>query len=903
MGNNAAAIGGITGGLVGAYFGAPGLGFIVGSLIGGLIDPVEGQKLQGPQIGDSQNQQSLYGTTIPILYGQNRMAGNVIWGMDVEEFAKTESSGGKGGQPKQETETFQYFWSGAIALSQSEIVGIRKIWINDQLYTDLTAPKASAPLNIRVYTGTQTQRPEPFMEARDGVGNVPAYRGLAYVFIERFKLEGSSIPPTFHFEVIAKGSSDINADIVVDVLGETSGSSRVELDPDTGFVWMTKLNQVNVYSCNGGLSLIKTFPHNAARGISWQPSYVLQLFVPVLGTSYSVVPARMWVASYAPDLGTNSFTQGYLTDGSYAENFKIDAPINNSAFCWPGMVLIDKSTITPLQAGLPGTVGGIIASINGICNAQVVFDPSGFVPIKSELFNAFDRPADWTDVPSSNTDLGTIYSISESGVLTKAFQAPPINMDADFYDLTYVVLATVSIGNVSNQPGNSVAYDPIEDRVYALAGTTTPSSGRVFTKYDASLNEIWSVHFPASPITSFAPKRVRYHEGIGDIWLGGDAPSGQNQFWRIDKTDGTVLQTVIVANANITINDFILYPGAPMAVAATIGKTLKVPLVAGAIPTAPTLAEVITDLVERTGTLTAADIDVTGLTAIPVLGYIVGRRQPISDILKPLLETYFVDPVEADGKIKFVLRGTLGSTTIPLDDLSAHSFGGEVPSAVVSQRTQENELPRSMDGRFIDVNNEYKVSVVNTRRLTGESQQILSQSIPIVFDVDVVKQVIDTLLFNTWADREPRDFLISRKYLKLTPTDVITVVDPDLGEVTLRINRVEYHFPQLIKVQAIIEDVTVYSGFTFPGENTDAELPEYPLESNALPVLLDLPPLRSQDDYVGIYVGAYSLNGQFRAAEVSSSNDNLAYTPQVAITTQATVGSSAVALGWTGSFK
>ena len=903
MGNNAAAIGGLTGGLVGAYFGVPGLGFIAGSLIGGLIDPVEGQKLQGPQIGDSQNQQSLYGTAIPIVYGQNRIAGNVIWGKEVEEFEKVDTEGGKGGQPKQETTTYRYFWSGAIALCQNEIIGIRRIWVNDQLYTDLTAPNTSAPLNIRVYTGTQTQRPEPFMEARDGVGNVSAHRGLAYVFIERFRLQGSSIPPTFHFEVIAKGTSGINADIVVDVLGEDSNSSRIQLDPDSGFVWMTKSGQVNVYSCNGSLSLVKTVPHTAAYGIAWQPSYVIQQSAPIIGNTFFVVPSRMWVASRAPDMGTTSFTQGFLTDGSYAENFKIGTPLNGSAFCWPGMVLIDKSTINPLAASLPGTVGGIIASINGICTAQVVFDPSGFIPLKSELFNAFDRPADWIDVPSSDDDLGTIYSISESGVLTKAFQAPPVNIDITFYQLTYVVLASVQVGNSSNQPGNSVAYDPIEGGVYALAGTTTPSSGRAFTKYDTSLNEIWSVHFPASPATGFAPKRVRYHEGIGDIWIGGDAPIGQNQFWRIDKTDGSVLQTVIVDNANITINDFILYPGAPTAIAATIGKTLKVPLVAGATPTAPTLAEVITDLVERTDSLTAADIDVSGLTAIPVLGYIVGRRQPLTEILKPLLEAYFVDPVEADGKIKFVLRGSLSSVVIPTEDLAAHSFGTAVPSPIVSQRTQENELPRSMDGRFIDVNNEYKVSVVNTRRLTGESQQILSQNVPIVFDVDVVKQVIDTLLFNTWADREPRDFTISRQYLKLTPTDVVTVIDPDLGSVQLRINRVEYHFPQLLKIQAIIEDITIYSGFTFPGENTDAILPEYPVASNALPVLLDIPPLRSVDNYAGIYVGAYSLNGQFRAAELSTSDDNVTYTPQAAIVNETTVGSSGLALTWAGSFK
>ncbi len=900
MGGNGAIIGGVAGGLVGSYFGVPGLGFAVGALIGGLLDSAEGQKLEGPRLGDSQNQQSLYGTPIPITYGQVRIAGNIIWGKEVEEFEKTEG-GGKGGQPKAETTTYSYFWSGAIVLCQNKIVGIKRIWVNDQLYTDLTAPNAAAPINIRVYTGTQTQRPEPFMEARDGVGNVPAYRGLAYVFIEKFKLEGSSIPPTFHFEVIAEGSDLINADIVTDAAEFLTAGTRMVLDPDSGFIWMTKNNSVSVYSCDGALALVTNFPHTNARGITWQPSFILENFVPVLGTSFFVVPARMWVASRAPDMSSASFTQGYLTDGSYAENFRIQNPHGGAATCWPGMILFDKSTLNPLVPSQPGSFAGIITSINGTCSVQITFDPSGFIPIKSEGFQTFGFVADWIDIPASD-DVGVIYSIDVFGNLVKAIQGPPLTLDIAFHPLMYWNIGGLRVEPSSNFEGNSVAWDPIEKKLYVLAQNA--STGSIwFKKFDENLSELWSVEYPDSPATLFQPKRVRYHEGVGDIWIGGDAFSGPNEYFRINKDDGTVLQQITLNNASIPINDFILYPGAPLAIAATTGSTMKVPLVAGAIPTAPTLAAVITDLVVRTKTLTAADIDVTDLTSIPVLGYIVGRRQPLQFILKELLTNYFVDPVEADGKIKFVLRGGSSSVTIPKEDLAVHTFGTEIPSPILAQRTQENELPRSLDGRFIDVNNEYKVSVANARRLTGESQQLLSQDIPIVFDIDVVKKIVDTLLFNTWADREPRDFVVSRKYLKLTPTDVITVEDPDLGFISLRINRVEYHFPQLMKIQATIEDITIYSGFTFPGENTDAVLPEFPVVSNALPILLDIPPLRSADDGVGIYVGAYSLNGKFRAAELVSSIDNVTYVPHVAITKQTSVGSAQAILVWDGSFK
>ena len=56
---------------------------------------------------------------------------------------------------------------------------------------------------MRVYRGTEDQLPDPLMEAKQGEGNAPAYRGLAYVVFERLPLEtfGNRIP-LLQFEVV-----------------------------------------------------------------------------------------------------------------------------------------------------------------------------------------------------------------------------------------------------------------------------------------------------------------------------------------------------------------------------------------------------------------------------------------------------------------------------------------------------------------------------------------------------------------------------------------------------------------------------------------------------------------------------------------------------------------------------
>jgi hypothetical protein len=61
---------------------------------------------------------------------------------------------------------------------------------------------ATDGLNLRVYPGDETQQPDPKMEAVEGAGMVPAYRGMAYVVFEDLPLGGfGNRVPQFSFEV------------------------------------------------------------------------------------------------------------------------------------------------------------------------------------------------------------------------------------------------------------------------------------------------------------------------------------------------------------------------------------------------------------------------------------------------------------------------------------------------------------------------------------------------------------------------------------------------------------------------------------------------------------------------------------------------------------------------------
>ncbi|AIL64480.1 hypothetical protein NOVO_00345 [Rickettsiales bacterium Ac37b] len=193
----------VIGGAIGSSVGAA-IGYGIGTFVGGYIDNQlfsrsNSSKTVGSRLADLTIQTSTYGKTIPILYGVNRIAGNVIWSLPIREHEVTTSEeiGGKGGGGGREVIHSNYYYTVtlAIALGEGPIDGIISAFA-DAARLNLTYGK------YRLYKGTEDQLPDSLIESYQGVGTTPAYRGLAYIIIEDFPLGnyGNRIP-NFTFEV------------------------------------------------------------------------------------------------------------------------------------------------------------------------------------------------------------------------------------------------------------------------------------------------------------------------------------------------------------------------------------------------------------------------------------------------------------------------------------------------------------------------------------------------------------------------------------------------------------------------------------------------------------------------------------------------------------------------------
>ncbi|MCK4609477.1 MAG: phage tail protein, partial [Gammaproteobacteria bacterium] len=162
---------------------------------------------EGPRLESLQVQTSTYGRDIPIVYGGARIAGNVIWSAGIQEkkHTTTTTQGGKGGPEVSSTETtYTYSASFAIGLCEGEIAAISRIWADGKLLYDFSSNATAEAIfsstqladDLDIYLGTETQAANSLIEAAEGTGNVPGFRGMAYIVFDTFQLEkfGNRIP-------------------------------------------------------------------------------------------------------------------------------------------------------------------------------------------------------------------------------------------------------------------------------------------------------------------------------------------------------------------------------------------------------------------------------------------------------------------------------------------------------------------------------------------------------------------------------------------------------------------------------------------------------------------------------------------------------------------------------------
>ena len=200
----------------------PGLGGALGGGLaghfGGTVDAQLGlgTTVKGPRLENLSVQDSRYGASIPLIYGNVRIAGNVIWSTDLIESQHNSTVGGKGGGITSGVSqtTYSYSLHCAVGICAGPIAGISTIWADSTIIYQDGIWTSGLFDGVTIYTGATGQTPDAFMQSILGAGNVPSYQGLAYVVFDNLQLSnfGNRLP-NLTFE-IASASSTFKKDSI-----------------------------------------------------------------------------------------------------------------------------------------------------------------------------------------------------------------------------------------------------------------------------------------------------------------------------------------------------------------------------------------------------------------------------------------------------------------------------------------------------------------------------------------------------------------------------------------------------------------------------------------------------------------------------------------------------------------
>lgn len=842
------AIGWYIGGPYGAATLGMAIGGMAGSLIGTFVFPITVDDAVGPRLEDFYVQNSSYGIPIPIPFGTVRCAGNVIWTGGVQEHVHSEEiGGGKGGAPSQTVTSYSYSCSFAVGVCKGPVDGILKVWADGKLLYSITGESEvvlSGTLNMTVYNGDETQIPCSIIEAVEGSGEVPAFRGLCYVVFEDLDLTpfGNRIP-NLNFEVSTDIDFGTQTRVIISDISLHS-TTRVDTDPTNNLLFILTgytLSVVNV-TTNVAIILNKDILTSGGAVIAVDSDCFYTVGPP--NTSGDAV--------YKFDFNGNQLLKG-PSDFDPGGNLSFMEVCRNPSYPY---VWVGGGHISPYAYQFNKNSLSLVNSFNmntilGGSNARVhgaAFDESTgniYLSVGNDVFGG------------SNCSL---VRITPDG-------------NADVWDLSGY---TTQPDQIVFEPSNGYLFITTSSNVVIVWDTNTDS-------YVKSISCSPSGYF-------LRPKNNKIFCGTGSL----------TSVYEFDTSSAEIVRTIpydywdsfptlrYVWYEPLTHSIFMI----PQS-----GDLGKYYLDRGT-PVAITLSSIVSSVCALIG-LDASQIDVTELTD-SVHGYLVNTVTQARRAIEPLQLAYFFDGVESDGKIKFLKRGRSSSVTIDEEDLSAHGPSSDTPDPIVTTQTQELDLPKDLEVTYVDPNLDYQPNVQTSKRTIVNTKEVKNISLPIVLSASAAKQIAEKLHHMLWLERIKHSLKYSRKYLYLDPTDVITLT---IGGNTyvVRILNLGYGANGLINVETVQEDVAVYTSTAEGAEGEWIPPTAIPYVGPTLLILIDSNLFRDEEDNTspnGFYYVATGYFSQWAGAAIYRSTDGgSSFTMFRSIISPAVIGSATTVLG------
>lgn len=778
-------------------------------------------------------------------------------------------------------------------------------WAQDLAATNINISKYTPPV---MYTGDETQLPDPLIVSFQGAQFTPAYRGLCYAVWEDLPLAdfGNRMPnmraecTTLNTAALPMTRIPWNApsnpvfNLVNDPTGQTtfawdgaaSGNhfiERIDLSSNTVVASGTVdigINGLMVVDGAGylwGVAASDTGNNILRKVDPWTFQTLVTINIrPIIGLTTSSLTAYVdaqglpWVVGFGFNNDALSNSLGYAM-------FMVDATAGAVVGCF-----YDQPTglAHPSQNGpgfTPALAGG---------DTFINLDFEQVLPVIDPTTGNCYFIYNYTREPSDVFSGWIIKQISLKPQSVAPVAGPPVSPFPVFTTTTtYFYSPDASVG-----VGHAMFWNAADSTLLVLTNggaflKIDPTTGAVLETVGSNSNQQFGVTVTGNYIT----------QKIGLSWLtvdGGAAGGGlqaafQGQvknglIWAPSKAADNFGENVLVfaVNTLLQISEYDLgaYPNKPAgsgsawvesgagpgsflydSVANGIiavsglpaggGFTTTYAIYRGFLDrlsvTGGITADVIVNAICQMATIPAENIDVSQLSSIPVLGYPISSLSAGKDIINTLGQTYFFEGRESDFKLQFITRGQPVSMDIPADDLGLVADN----AALVESIQQEQEVPKDVEVMYIDQNVDYQQGQQKRIRhsRTKKTLNQTSISLPIVMNAQQAAQLADKLLWTAETERNTyKTNLWKALYMLLDPCDVITFTYNGVL-FTARINGNTIGQNYAIALELVREDSNTYVSVVNGSNNTGFQGQTIGVLAKTLLWLLDIPYLQDTD--------------------------------------------------------
>jgi len=872
-------------GIGGAFLGNLGRSF------GGIIDGQLGlgAHYAGPRIDNLAVQDSRYGAGIPIVYGRARVAGNVIWSTDLIETQHDSSfSGGKGGGlsgSSTSQTTYSYSVHCAVGICAGSIGGINTIWADSKIIYQNGVWVAGVADSATIYLGDGAQTPDAFMESILGGGNVPGYRGLAYVVFDNLQLAnfGNRLPNlTFEILPVASTSEPFwlgSVDAGIDQRPQVAQSGGMLPLPLTGSGSEVRSVIAGGFNASGSDFVFEVAEYDVTDKA---PVELARTQSGIFSTqpgdcSWDMAPDQRYVAMYVQNATTTNY---FVIYDSAARQFGsvFSATLNLGSSDTKKIAWIDPQhfVIDDISGGVRGLRVFARAGLNIIDLGFFGVWGSGSATACGNFYYA-------QFTPFAGGLLNYVCDFAIPNVLTMYVRPIAWRNNALAVGDAYTLVSGLALDYGSGEHANFVRTG---DSEWTLCYGSVIGY-RMFSfepdAASAAITRPWQA-FSLSFGTGSTNFPLYYGDRLVIVQRGVIDSSYRLSEVTLDAGGYTrVLDAAVIAGSPAA-NEFCALPIDSgrfllQAVGGFDYDIAQLGLVQRRL-TGDSLEDIVGDILARAG-YASGDYDLSELSAVSVDGYVLQEPTTARMAIEPLQVFSPFDLVESVDQLMAVPRGSGADITLPSSEWRAAQDKKEPPAPIEMTRTQEMDLPVEVDIDYIDAARDFEANSQRARRIATTAKTVQKVALPIVCTASAAKQIAETRLYTLWAQRTLARIFLSRKYLALEPGDVADLGDGNLLRVT-----------SLRQAGGLLQ---AEGFFTYAAAGSSAASADAgasgggfgiaPLSSTLY--LMDLPLLQSSDDQPGVYAAASGLPGWTGATLWRASDgvnySNIARLPSMAI--------------------